>query len=241
MAQDFRGQHLEAFIDMMEQFLTACREVWPECNGLETLQLGFNMVKSPMGNKEEFVKDYYESLEPYFSRCNARDPTLFTEENIPFLAVVNMREKWLDASVDDETRDCIWDYILELNKLAQMYCGLFAKIPDATLERIQTMAQSIAARIQSGEMSPADLSPEKLTEIGQDVVDGLSEEEIKAFTDNILSDPSALQELASSLTGGMGGDPMALATALMGSGGGDGNPMALAMQMMSGMTQQGGN
>ena len=119
-----------------------------------------------------------------------------------------------------------------------MYCGLFAKIPDATLERIQTMAQSIAARIQSGEMSPADLSPEKLTEIGQDVVDGLSEEEIKAFTDNILSDPSALQELASSLTGGVGGDPMALATALMGSGGGGGNPMALAMQMMSGMTQQ---
>ena len=34
---------------------------------------------------------------------------------------------------------------------------------------------------------------------------------------------------------------MALATALMGSGGGGGNPMALAMQMMSGMTQQGGN
>lgn len=233
MAEDFRGQHLEAFINMMGQFLSACREVWPECNGLKTLELGFNMVNSPMGNKKEFVKDYYDSLEPYFSRCNERDPTLFTEENIPFLAVVNMRDKWLDESVDDETRDCIWDYILELNKLSQIYCGLFAKIPDATLERIQTLALGIGERIRSGEMSPEECNPQKCFEIAHEVLNGLSEEEIKAFQDNI--DLDNLGEIAATLTGGMGGDPMALAMQMMGNGGGEGgNPMALAMQMMGG-------
>jgi len=233
MAEDFRSQHLEAFIDMMGQFLTACREVWPECNGLETLELGFNMVNSPMGNKKEFVKDYYDSLEPYFSRCNERDPTLFTEENIPFLAVVNMRDKWLDESVNDETRDCIWDYILQLNKLSQIYCGLFAKIPDATLERIQTLAMGIGERIRAGEMSEEEINPQKCFEIAHEVLTGLSEDEINAFKDNI--DLDDLQEIAETLTGGMGGDPMALAMQLMGSGGGEGgNPMALAMQMMMG-------
>lgn len=235
MAEDFRGQHLEAFINMMGQFLSACREVWPECNGLKTLELGFNMVNSPMGNKKEFVKDYYDSLEPYFSRCNERDPTLFTEENIPFLAVVNMRDKWLDESVDDETRDCIWDYILELNKLSQIYCGLFAKIPDATLDRIQTLAMGIGERIRSGEMSEDEINPQKLWEVAHEVLNELSEDEIKAFQDNLSTDPSTLAEIAATLTGGMGGDPMALAMQLMGNGGGEGgNPMALAMQMMTG-------
>ena len=84
-------------------------------------------------------------------------------------------------------------------------------------------------------MSEDEINPQKLFEIAHEVLDELSEDEIKAFQDNMLSDPTALQEIAASLTGGMGGDPMALAMQLMGSEGGEGgNPMALAMQLMGG-------
>ena len=154
------------------------------------------------------------------------------------MAVVNMRDKWLDESVDDETRDCIWDYILELNKLSQIYCGLFAKIPDATLDRIQTLAMGIGERIRSGEMSEDEINPQKLWEVAHEVLNELSEDEIKAFQDNLSTDPSALAEIAATLTGGMGGDPMALAMQLMGNGAAasaGGNPMALAMQLMTGV------
>ena len=230
MASEFRSHTLDAFMDMMTQFIQACRGVWPECAGLRAMALGFDMMTGTPNKKEEFIQDYYSSLEPFFSRCTERDPTLFTEESIPFLSAVQMREKWLDNSVDEETRSIIFDYILELNKLSQMHVGIFSRIPDTTLDRIQQMAQTIAERIQSGEMSPTDLSPAMLTEIGQDVVDGLSEEEMRAFTDNILRDPTALTQLASNLTGGM--NPADLASAFMGGAGGGGDMLSMAMQMM---------
>ena len=68
-----------------------------------------------------------------------------------------------------------------------------------------------------------------LTEIGQDVVDGLSEEEMRAFTDNILRDPTAFDPACVEFDGGM--NPADLASAFMGGAGG-GDVLSMAMQMM---------
>ena len=154
------------------------------------------------------------------------------------LREVNMRAKWLDDSIDNETRDVIWQYVLELNKLAQMYVGLFSKIPSTTLDRIQQTAVTLAGKISAGEMTPGDLN---LASIGQEVVDGLSEEEISAFTENLLSDPSALANLASGFAASSGIDPMQMAQSMMsGQGGGaEASAMAMAMQMLQ--QQQGGS
>jgi len=240
---DIKTQTLDAFISMLDQFLSACAEVWPEDTKLSTFRVAFGLIKNPLARsaQEEIINDYYNSLRPYFKRCSDRDVTLFTEDNdISFLNEVDMRSKWLDNSVGNETREIIWEYVLELNKLSQMCVGLFSRIPSTTLNRIQETAMTLAGKISSGELSAGDLD---LSSIGQSVVDGLSEEEIASFTENLLGDPSALASLASGMadTSGLNIDPIAMAQAMaMGSGGGAGSAgdaIAMAMQMIQ--SQQG--
>ncbi len=232
---DIKTQTLNAWIGMLDQFLMACSEVWPEDEKMRTFKMGFELVKNPIARsaQKDMITDYYESMQPYFARCSARDVTLFTEENIEFLREVNMRDKWLDNSVNNETREVIWEYILELNKLSQMCVGLFSRIPDTTLDRIQQTAVTLAGKIQSGEISALDLD---LSSIGQQVVDGLSEEEIESFSANLLSDPSTLANLAAGFGGTGGMDPVAMAQVISGSpGGADATgAMAMAMQMLQG-------
>ena len=234
-ATDIKTQTLDAFISMLDQFLTACGEVWPEDTKLNTFRVAFSMIKNPIAHsaQEELITDYYNSLKPYFKRCLERDVTLFTEDNdISFLKEVDMRSKWLDNTVDDETRGVIWEYVLELNKLSQMCVGLFSRIPSATLDRIQQTAVTLAGKISSGELAAGDLD---LSSIGQGVVDGLSEEEIASFTENLLSDPGALASLASGMldTSGLNIDPAMMAQAMAGNGQG-GDAIAMAMQMIQG-------
>ena len=182
---------------------------------MQTFIMGFQLIKNPLARsaQEELITDYYNNLKPHFKRCSERDVTLFTEDNIAILKEVNMRDKWLDNTVNDETREVIWEYILELNKLSQMCVGLFSQIPSATLDRIQQTAMALAGKISSGELSAGDLD---LSSIGQEVVDGLSEEEIASFTENLLSDPSALANLASGMAGtsGLNIDPVTMAQAM---------------------------
>ena len=220
----------------MDQFLEACHEVWPEDSALETYKIAFELVKNPamQSAREAFINEYHESMKPFYERCNQKDVTLFTEECIEMLKEVNMRAKWLDNSIDDETRSTIWMYVLELNKLAQMHCGLFSKMPSTTLDRIQHAALTLQNKLDSGEMNLTDIN---LASIGQEVFEDLSEEEINAFSENLLSDPSAIANLASGLAAGSDIDPMRMVQTMMangaaGGGGDQFNAIAMAMQML---------
>ena len=139
---------------------------------------------------------------------------------------MNLRQKWLDNDIDEETRECVWEYVLELNRYAQLYSGLFARIPKNTLGKIQSTAVNLANQIQQGKMKLSDLD---LNKLGRDVVDGLDPNEIQEFTNNIMEDPTMLQNLCESMLSGSGIDMNAFA-------GGASNPQTAAalaaLQMM---------
>lgn len=203
-----RAQTLNAFIDLLENFNEACLEVWPECSALREMKLAFDLaVRQGLTEdlrtaaKEKLIKDYHTAMLPYYDRCSAKDPTVFTEAQIDFLETVNMRSKWLDqgpGAIDEETRECIWEFVLNLNKFANMYEGLFQKIPTNALDRIQNTAMNIAAQINSGELSMQNLN---MMEIGQNVVNDMDEEELASFTNDLLANPAALQSLCQSMLG----------------------------------------
>jgi hypothetical protein len=244
MSTDLLETTLVGFTDMVNQFLNALAGVWPECIGIKDyllkIDLAINNAITPAAKRkamESLIQRYHNSVQPLYGRCATRDPTVFTECDIEFLRPVGLREKWLDGSIDDDTRDCIWEYVLEMNRFAQLYEGLFTKIPTNTLNKIQSTAMDLAARIQKGEMTLADLD---LNRLGKDVVDGLDEGEIEQFTNNIMQDPSVLQNLCASMMGGAGGVDM---NAMMGMVNQQNNPQAAAalaaIQMMqSGNFQQ---
>jgi hypothetical protein len=231
---DLNYTTLIGFCDMLQQFLEACCEVWPEDKAIIEYKLKLNLalnVSVTMKKRamESIINQYHDCLTPYYQRCAKRDPTVFTEGYLQsqneILTALNLREKWLDNSIDDETRDIIWEYVLEMNRYAQLYSGLFARIPKNTLGKIQSTAVGLANQIQSGKMKLSDLD---LNKLGKDVVDGLDPAEIEEFTSNIMEDPTMLQNLCQSMLSGSGIDINSFA--------GGGNPQTAAalaaLQMM---------
>ena len=77
--------------------------------------------------------------------------------------------------MDDETRTA-YGTTFELNKLAQTLRAV-REDPGRHAGAHSEHVMSIAERIRAGSVS--DLSPERIAEIGQDVVNGLSEKEIR--------------------------------------------------------------
>jgi len=242
-SSDLLETTLIGFTDMVNQFLIALSGVWSDCMGIKNFILKIdltinNAMDANMKRKamESLIQKYHVSVQPLYARCASRDPTVFTECDIEFLRPIGLREKWLDNSIDDDTRDCIWEYVLEMNRYSQLYEGLFSKIPSNTLNKIQSTAVKLAARIQKGEMTLADLD---LNQLGREVVNDLDEGEIEEFTNNIMADPTVLQNLCASMMGGSGIDM----NAMMGMMGQNNNPQAAAalaaIQMMqSGSFQQ---
>jgi len=234
---DLMDTTLLGFADMLTQFLEATSEVWPEDTVIRDyklkMDLAINQALSPALKREAMEKvihKWHTNLTPYYQRCAQRDPTVFTETESEMILAINLRAKWLDPGIDEETRDCVWEYVLEMNRYAQLYSGLFSQIPSNTLGKIQSTAMGLASKIQSGQMNLADLD---LNKLGRDVVNDLDEEEIEQFTQNIMQDPSVLQNLCSSMLSGTGINMQDVMQSAMGGGGGAQTAAALAaLQMM---------
>ncbi len=240
---------IDAFCDVTHQFIIACTTVWPECNGMNEMKLLFEMTISNAVDKStreksklNLITTWHDNMKPFYSLCAEKNPTMFTEygDNIQLLKDCKIREKWLDSSVDDQTRECIWQYFTEMNRYAQMHCSLFTKIPSNCMSKIETTAMDLADKINSGTMTMGDLN---LAEIGQSVVSGLSEQELQEFTQTVMGDMGMLQNLCSTMGGEMGVDHQTLmqsagmVAGMMGNNGNGGNgnsSMTAMMQMMMG-------
>ena len=141
---------LQGFTDMLCQFLDACMDVWPEDTTISDyklkLDLSVNQAVSPALKKaamEKVINAYHRCMTPYYARCNQRDPTVFTETSIEMFEEVGLRQKWLDQGIDEDTREAVWEYVLELNRYAQLYSGLFSQIPSNTLKIQTTMKMAV--------------------------------------------------------------------------------------------------
>jgi len=229
MTDSLKQQTLDSFCDLLGQFADACIAVWPEDAGLREMKLGFDIAITNAFSeslrqtaKEQFITEYHDGMKPFYARCNQRDPTVFTEgSQIDFMQHINMREKWLDETIDDTTRDCVWQYILQLNHFSQLYCTLLNRIPEQALTRIQSTAMDIAEQARSADGS-IDMSSINLMQIGESVLDSMPEEELQAFTNQLLSDPASLTSLCSNVLNdqNLGGSANAVQAALQMIGGG---------------------
>lgn len=240
---DLKSTTSDAFADLVGQFLGALSEVFPESTGIREACLMYDMtIKNPLSDearktsKNNLIEGWHEKIKPYYERCNHKDVTLFDVE-LPLFKNIDMKHLYHDESVDDETRECIWSYVQELNRLSQMHCGLFDKIPGNTMARIQSTAMDLAQKIEGGTMTMADLN---LAQIGQNVVQGIDEKELNEFTSNVLGDMSTIQNLCGGMLNGAvgasqgGGINQAMQMMQMMQGGSD----ADVQKMMNTMMQQ---
>jgi hypothetical protein len=180
---------VDAFLDMLEQFLEALEEVFPECLKVKQYKLALSVRLAQCSGREEHtevgkeaITAYHDSMVPYYQRCIEKDDTIL-EEDIDIMNNIDMRGKWT-PDLHPMTKEAMWDYITKLNEYGNIY-SMYANVPSGMMGSIETMATSIAGRIGAGEMSLSELN---LQEMSQQVMSAI--------------DPSELQEFAATLQAG---------------------------------------
>lgn len=181
---------LDAFLDMMRQFLDAMEETFPECYKVKTYKLGLTVRLAQCANDEEATREvarqaitgYHTSMAPYYGRCSEHDEHL-VHENIDLMLNIDLHQKWT-PELHPDTKAAIWEYINKLNEYSNIY-AMYAQVPRGMMGSIENIAHSLATRISSGQMSLSDLN---LQDMSEQVMSSI--------------DPDDLQQFAASLQNG---------------------------------------
>lgn len=203
---------IDSFSDLTLEFVDALCGVWDDDTVLQKtklkIQMGIgdlNMTGDAPENRVALIESWQKSLEPHYDACQRKDPAVFgkIEMQNESLRELRISEKYNDEGIDEDTRDCIWEYVLGLNKFAQMY-SLYSNIPGGMMTTLTDMASKISDDIQSGKGSLADID---VVSLGQSVAQNIDPKELEAFSQNVMSNLGSVQSLCSSVmgAGGVGG------------------------------------
>jgi hypothetical protein len=181
---------LDAFLDMMRQFLDALEETFPECFKVKTYKLGLTVRLAQCANDEEALREvarqcigsYHDSMVAYYGRCSEQDESLI-HENIDLMLNIDLHQKWT-PELHPDTKAAIWEYINKLNEYSNIY-AMYAQVPRGMMGSIENIAHSLATRISSGQMSLSDLN---LQDMSEQVMSSI--------------DPNDLQQFAATLQNG---------------------------------------
>tara|TARA_Y100001970_G_C14167489_1_gene822172 strand:+ start:154 stop:939 length:786 start_codon:yes stop_codon:yes gene_type:complete len=174
---------IDSFVKMEEQFLASLIEVFPECPNLRQTKLEFNMACTLESQKQQRVEEWIQYMGPFFSDCtNKQAARVIVDRNFPpSVQAIEIQKKWQDPDIDEETREAVWAYLNELNRLAQMY-QLYSAVPGGMMSTITSMAQNMATQIQSGNLDMSNLNLQALSE---QVSQQIDQNDLNAFASNI--------------------------------------------------------
>lgn len=195
----------------MREFLSALSEVYPECVKVRGYNLAFR-AKTDNVSREALmeigtsaVETYNAIMSPWYERCVHKDSGLI-EEDIKFIHDLDLHVKWPD--MDADTRDTIWDYIIQLNQCcggpAPIHPGMppeMVKVLDGMPHGIKMGIYSTSSRytkmINDGEMNFEDLD---VTELAADLQRYITDEDLAQMNTGGVNMDALLNGILSSGT-----------------------------------------
>ena len=146
---------VNAFNDMMEQFINELVKTFPEEPAIKNYQESFEMAR--MANGRLPLTTFMSNIGPYVSEMQNKDESFFREhaEEIEFLRDTNMKVHWND-SLSENTKNAIWQYLQSL----YMIGTTMSMFPPETLSMIESVAENCAKNMktnQSGQLDEASL------------------------------------------------------------------------------------
>lgn len=113
--RDVFGRELKAFLKDLIR-------VFPDDRDMKMISSTLNiaLMDVPENPEEDVMRKLYETLKPYDSLIEARDPAFFVkaqkyDSDVPLFTKLNYY--W--ENLADENRTCVWDYIQVLFKLGK--------------------------------------------------------------------------------------------------------------------------
>lgn len=192
----------EGFVDLAENLLTSIGDVFPECDETRhALQLFRVAVKGDPSGEDTFVRRCTDLFKQNSARLKERDASaLFAVvDGIPLLRGADIRTKWSDPDFSEESKQNLWQYLSAL----ETYGGLYCAVPAGVMGRIEQVATSISSKLQEGTLDIASID---ITAFGEDLMAGLSPEEMKDFEGSLPDVYSCVGNVASMLARQTGND-----------------------------------
>jgi hypothetical protein len=133
---------VNAFNDMMGQFLAELHKTFPEEKGIKKCMSGFEIMRT--SNPRLVVDGFMASVTPFAEQISSKDDAFFLNEakNLDFLKDVKIEEKW--ASISNQTKEAVWQYVQTLYMLGTT----ISSIPADTLSMIEKVAKECADKLE---------------------------------------------------------------------------------------------
>lgn len=158
---------VQAFNDMMEQFLGELVMTFPEEKAMKRYQVKFDLARS--ATPRLTLDLYMQTISPYATMVMGKDENFFKShtQEIPILEEMNIKNCWTDE-LSDSTKDAIWQYIQTLYILGTT----ITMFPPEMLSTIESAAAKCAADMQSsgGEINESTLSSMLNSVMGSDAM-----------------------------------------------------------------------
>jgi hypothetical protein len=142
---------INAFNDMMEQFLNELNMTFPENKSVIKFQASFELLRTTAPRK--ILDNFMDAVTPYTKKIMARDELFITEDahNIPTISDIDLGAIWSQAS--DQTKAAIWQYLHTLIVLGTT----IKSFPSDTLTMIEELAQKCASQMEDSPLSLLNL------------------------------------------------------------------------------------
>lgn len=148
---------VNAFNEMMDQFLTELNLTFPENKAVLKFQAAFEIMRQTSPSK--ILDNFITSVKPYAKKIMSKDESFILEDSkeIDGLKDIDLSSMWSEAS--DNTKSAIWQYLHTLFILGTT----IKSFPKETLSMIEQVAEKCASQMDaSGALSLMDLiSPQK--------------------------------------------------------------------------------
>lgn len=140
---------VNAFNDMMDQFLTELNLTFPENKGVIKFQAAFELLRQTAPS--QILDNFMGSVKPYGAKIMAKDDSFITEDSkdIDGLGGIDLVSMWDESG--DKTRSAIWQYVQTMFVLGTT----IKSFPKDTLSMIEQMAEKCAGQMKDVDSSGA--------------------------------------------------------------------------------------
>lgn len=133
---------VNAFNEMMDQFLTELNLTFPENKAVVKFQAAFELLRQTAPS--QILDNFMNSVKPYGAKIMAKDDTfvIIDSKNIDALADIDLSSMWNESGT--ATRAAIWQYLQYLFVLGTT----LKSFPKDTINMIEKMAEQCASQMK---------------------------------------------------------------------------------------------
>jgi hypothetical protein len=143
---------VNAFNEMMDQFLTELNLTFPTNKAVIKFQAAFELLRQTAPS--QILDNFMGSVKPYGGKIMAKDDSfiIVDSKNIDALGDIDLGAMWAESS--DTTKSAIWQYVQTLFILGTT----IKSFPKDTLSMIEQMAEKCAGQMKDVDSSSGAFS-----------------------------------------------------------------------------------